>query len=138
MVFFLVKGEVGHRRIKRYYKLIFSPCSPRQRKRKRNLKEQRKEAGKYSLRRARPILLVNLALPFLSFLPSFLLPREPPYIGLCLADGSWFFCFESVIYNPLHAAQRAMAAAGFSRFNLFLPRTSLRGYSEVSQISCFP
>ena len=26
-----------------------------------------------------------------------------------------FFCFESFIYNPLHAARRAMAAAGFSK-----------------------
>ena len=34
---------------------------------------------------------------------------------------SRFFCFDSFIYNPLHAARGAMVAAGFSKFNLFLP-----------------
>ena len=28
---------------------------------------------------------------------------------------SFLFCFESCIYNLLHAARRAMAAAGFSK-----------------------
>ena len=60
-----------------------------------------------------------------------------------------FFCFESCIYNPLHAARRAMAAAvplphkgaatGFSKgIPIFLPRTSSRSYSEVSLISFSP
>ena len=31
--------------------------------------------------------------------------REPYY------DQFFFFCFDSCIYNPLHAARRAMAAA---------------------------
>ena len=50
------------------------------------------------------------------------------------------FCFDSFISNPLHIAQRAMAAvvplplAGQRRafLNLFLPRTSSRRHSEAS------
>ena len=60
-----------------------------------------------------------------------------------------FVClFDSVIYNPLHAARRAMAAAvplpltgqrrSFYKETFFRPRTSLRGYSEVSLCSCSP
>ena len=46
--------------------------------------------------------------------PSPLLPRPFTWCGLVPEEiGPWFFlfCFESVIYNPLHAARRAMAAA---------------------------
>ena len=32
-------------------------------------------------------------------------------VGVCMYVLGGFFCFESVIYNPLHAARRAMAAA---------------------------
>ena len=58
------------------------------------------------------------------------------------------FCFESIIYNPLHVARRAMAAAmplpstgqrrGFLRYTHFLPRTSLCGYVEVTPFSFSP
>ena len=60
----------------------------------------------------------------------------------------FLFCFESFIYNPLLAARRAMAAAvplpstgqrrGFLRYTHFLPRTSLRGYVEVTPFSFSP
>ena len=75
------------------------------------------------------------------------MPRGP--VGLagdrrCL----FLFCFNSCIYNPLHAARRAMAAPlplpsrgqrrVFRRYTHFLPRTSLRSYSEVSHVSFFP
>ena len=58
------------------------------------------------------------------------------------------FCFESFIYNPLHAARRAMAAAlplpskeqrlDFLWYTRFLPRTSLRGYVEVTPFLLLP
>ena len=35
--------------------------------------------------------------------------------------GTFFFCFDSFIYNPLHAARRAMAAAGFSKITFSYP-----------------
>ena len=64
------------------------------------------------------------------------------------AEEGFFFCFESFICNPLHAARRAMAAAvplpskgqqqGFLRYTRFLPRTSLRGYVEVTPFSFSP
>ena len=44
------------------------------------MEDKGKRQGKYSQRRARPVLLVNPTLSLLSFLPSFLLPRVSPYV----------------------------------------------------------
>ena len=60
----------------------------------------------------------------------------------------FLFCFDSVIYTPLHVARRAMVATvplplagqrrAFIKKTFFPPQTSLRGYSEVSQCSFSP